>query len=712
MADKPIHFDNQKERWLKYGVNVVVASIVVILLAWVIVYLAQHTNRRWDTTATSAYSLKPQTLNILKDVKAKTKLVSLYRTEAFDPKTHEMKQSPEAEAVADLLDEYRRDCNNIDVDVIDPDKNNAKVEALISDVSKKYGGETKKYEDLIAAYAPAYDKIKGLAADQVKAVANFPKDKYPQDDLGQNEEAAVEQGQILIKKLNASDEKIKRLHGDKPPDYVGIKEEIADQTQYLSEVSKQINDIFAKGKGDKRLPDEIRQYMTNAPAMYTQIGKIADDLNKKTKDLGALKLDDLRTSLKAKDCVLVIGDTDMRVIPKDQMWKADMEKLRQYTQGEEIKEKFAGEQAISTALLALNQNKKPKVCFLRAGGAPLTSQGSFFGRGGGPFSEVAARLRDYNFDVSEKDLTGMYAMQAQMQQQPAEPEPTDDQIKDAIWVVINSPTQENPMGGPPPSINAKVADHLNAGGSALILNNLRADNLTDVLKPWGIELHNDAVDVHEPIKAPEGSRKGDMVDEASKLPFIFDLRDYGDHPIVRPLRSLRSMLLPLLALKVNKVAGVTTTPIIPLPSNMKTWGETNLESFQDMSTLKYDQGTDIAPPLYGGAVAEKDKGGRLVVIASLQFAVDQYLNEPDPQLLAQRIFAARFPANGELFQNSIFWLAKMEPMIAISPAAMEVARIEPMSEGAKNFWKTGMLLIILPGLVVVAGAMVYFMRQD
>ena len=40
-------------------------------------------------------------------------------------------------------------------------------------------------------------------------------------------------------------------------------------------------------------------------------------------DLGALKLDDLRTSLKAKDSVLVIGDTDMRVIPFDLMWKVD-----------------------------------------------------------------------------------------------------------------------------------------------------------------------------------------------------------------------------------------------------------------------------------------------------------------------------------------------------------------------------------------------------
>ena len=114
------------------------------------------------------------------------------------------------------------------------------------------------------------------------------------------------------------------------------------------------------------------------------------------------------------------------------------------------------------------------------------------------------------------------------------------------------------------------------------------------------------------------------------------------------------------------------------------------------------------------AIAEKTGGGRLVVIAA-PFPLDEWtdpLRRPDPTLLKQRILASRFPGNMELFCNSVFWLAKMEPMIAISPAAMEVARIEPMGEGALRFWRVGGLLIGLPALVVVAGAMVYFARRD
>ena len=77
-----------------------------------------------------------------------------------------------------------------------------------------------------------------------------------------------------------------------------------------------------------------------------------------------------------------------------------------------------------------------------------------------------------------------------------------------------------------------------------------------------------------------------------------------------------------------------------------------------------------------------------------------------------RTRARRFPGNSELFMNSIYWLSRQETMIAISPAAMDVSRIGDMSRGAQSFWRVGVLLIGLPGLVIVAGAMVWFARRD
>jgi hypothetical protein len=54
----------------------------------------------------------------------------------------------------------------------------------------------------------------------------------------------------------------------------------------------------------------------------------------------------------------------------------------------------------------------------------------------------------------------------------------------------------------------------------------------------------------------------------------------------------------------------------------------------------------------------------------------------------------------------------MEPMIAISPSAMDVSRIQPMSDASEWFWRTGVLLIGLPLLVVLAGGLMYVRRRD
>ena len=70
--------ETQKERWVKYGANVLIASVVVVVLAGLIIYLAQLTRRRIDTTQSGVYSLKPQTVNIIKNLDSKVKLVSLY----------------------------------------------------------------------------------------------------------------------------------------------------------------------------------------------------------------------------------------------------------------------------------------------------------------------------------------------------------------------------------------------------------------------------------------------------------------------------------------------------------------------------------------------------------------------------------------------------------------------------------------------------------
>ncbi len=93
--------------------------------------------------------------------------------------------------------------------------------------------------------------------------------------------------------------------------------------------------------------------------------------------------------------------------------------------------------------------------------------------------------------------------------------------------------------------------------------------------------------------------------------------------------------------------------------------------------------------------------------------ITQYMRVPDVAASQKaRHFVAQFPGNGELAANSFFWLAHLDPMISISPAAMDVSRIDTMSTGALSFWRDGVLLVILPLCVVAAGLFVYMGRRD
>src|SRR5687768_13941251 len=186
-TDKPqlVKHTTQQERWLKYGANVAIASVIVVVLAGLIIYLAQTTRRRIDTTQAGMYSLKPQTVNIIQNLPGKIKLVSLYTpiqgatTDAG--RARQAEHRIRMEAVADLLEEYKRKGKNIDVEIIDPVASPAKVDALITEVTNKYGGEVGKYKDALAAYPAAYERIRTLTTPLLEQITKLPMESLVTD---------------------------------------------------------------------------------------------------------------------------------------------------------------------------------------------------------------------------------------------------------------------------------------------------------------------------------------------------------------------------------------------------------------------------------------------------------------------------------------------------------------------------------------------------
>ena len=734
--------ESQADRWLKYGSNTVVVSLVVVLLAAAVVYVAEKWDHQDDTTTAALYSLKPQTLRLIRDNAQPITITSFYtKAKRGDATYGTAGETASAEAaaaldrqadvVSDLLDEYAAQGKHISVETIDPKLNPSKADALIEQVTDQYGGEVKKYKAFTDALPAKFDAISKIATAE-KAKVQPLRASLPDTDEG------VGLGQVLasvgeIPTLLQQDQKAyeRALH-QKPPDYKGVADSVSAQMTELSSFLAQLGEGFAAYKDKPSVPADVRKYMADAGPVYAELRKQSDALVTEAKGLGELKLDTIREALHQDNAILVRGPKDWKVIRYDQVWKTDARDARAPTAtGAAPHPRFAGEQMITTAILGLEQPAKTKVCFVRAGGAPLAESGQ------GPFSSIAARLRDYNFDVSDKDLTGQYAMQAMQQQQPAAPEPTDADIDDAVWVVFNQVPQANPMmGGPPPGIADKVADHMLhghhwadgkklPGGSAFVFATPKGDTLDAAAKPFGLTIRSDAMACHTLVKADGASDPNDIMNQAARVPFIFPIKDWGTSPVTDTLGGLSGVMLEVVPVQAAPVAGgATNKSIVPVPTSPEaplSWGETDLSGLESQSGFdpKFDPATDIPGPLYAAGMGEKPDGSRLLVMGSpFSFqGTDVPLGQnivdmADPELRDRGIFAPLFPGNGEFFMNGVFWLAHDEPMIAISPAAMTVSRIGPMRPASAAFWHLGVLLIGLPGLVLAAGAAAYLSRRD
>jgi hypothetical protein len=307
-------------------------------------------------------------------------------------------------------------------------------------------------------------------------------------------------------------------------------------------------------------------------------------------------------------------------------------------------------------------------------------------------------------------------LQMQMQGMPLPPEATDEQMKGATWIVMVTPQDprqmmQNPAGN---MLGPKLNEHLKSGGSALVMVDPQAERL-DFLKEWGIETKPEYLVIHDRIEG-KGARAEDVTQEWMRQQPVFVLNNYGDHAVTRPLQSLDGLFVPVIPVSTVEAKGVKTTPILPLPNDPKTWGESDLETIRSGKATFSTAGDkpDLAGPFFGGAIAEKDGGkGRLIVIGNRTFALDEYQQIPDvPASRQQGRPVARFPGNSELIANSVFWLTGMDTMIAVSPTALEIPRVAAISPAGLNFLRVGVLIVGLPLVVLMAGSLVYLKRRD
>jgi len=319
---------------------------------------------------------------------------------------------------------------------------------------------------------------------------------------------------------------------------------------------------------------------------------------------------------------------------------------------------FKGEQKFTSAIVELEEAKKPKIVFTTGHGEP--SLDSNEGRG---FARLQQYLGSDNFAIEEWASLG----------KPQVPAGTD-------LVVVAGPTAP---------FNQQELDVLSqfarGGGRVLVLvdpsltaaGHLADSGLRAWLGSWGFTLQDDIV-----------------VDPANLLPFfsaetIF-ASNYGTHPVTEALRQARVPVVFSLARSVRAgkaPQGGTLTELVR--TSPDGWGETDLQHL----TAVQKGPNDLPGPVSLGVALEAGKG-RMVVYGDSDFATNAQLDQP---------------GNANLIANTLNWMVLRESHLGIAAKEPEQVRLSMTPEQRRlNLW---LVVIGLPALALAAGIMVTVRRR-
>jgi ABC-type uncharacterized transport system involved in gliding motility auxiliary subunit len=362
--------------------------------------------------------------------------------------------------------------------------------------------------------------------------------------------------------------------------------------------------------------------------------------------------------------VVFASGNDRRVVDSADLADFDFSGV-QLGQGPEMTG-YKGEQAFTSALLQLSEGRKPKILFTTGHGEHSLDDSAQ--RGLSSSREILGRD---NFEMEEWASLG----------KPAVPPKTD-------LVVIAGPTGSFLQ----PELKA-FSDYVRAGGRMLVLldptlqgSSLVETGLEGWLAGYGVKVGHDIV-----------------VDPSNPMPFFGSetlfVKDYGEHPITKAMRSGSLPVLVSLARSVGKgeaPAGGNVQVSELLRTSSQGWGETDLAHLDQVT--KDDK--DVPGPVSLGVAVEIKSGAagrpaRLVVFGDSDFATNQLVRANG--------------TNAMLLANSLNWLVERETLLGIPPKKTEQVRLSLTAGELRTVYVLS--LLVLPGLAAAAGIYVYFRRR-
>ncbi|MBI1851513.1 MAG: GldG family protein [Planctomycetes bacterium] len=328
--------------------------------------------------------------------------------------------------------------------------------------------------------------------------------------------------------------------------------------------------------------------------------------------------------------------------------------------------KFKGEEAFTSAILNVIEDKQTTLYFVGGHGEAKTDDYSSRGAG-----ELGRFLPRQNIHVSDLPIdTGK------------------DIPPDCDVLVINGP--KKPYSD---AEQAVLRRYLDKGGKAFIMLTAPRDPESDsglgaLLRDYGVEVGTNIVLETDPRHAI--------------LSMTWPLVDsFGDHPITEKMKNLRVLFPETRSVDVaSETHGYDVTTLLRTSEN--SWAETNFASLSsEEAAPAFDAGVDKKGPVSiavavskKAADGEKASGLRMVVTGTSIFAGNQFFGEV---------------SNTDFFMNCVNWLQSRENRITIGAKSLDVPMVTlSLEQSSRLFWFS---IAAMPGLCLVLGGIVYVKRR-
>jgi ABC-type uncharacterized transport system involved in gliding motility auxiliary subunit len=316
------------------------------------------------------------------------------------------------------------------------------------------------------------------------------------------------------------------------------------------------------------------------------------------------------------------------------------------------------EQALTSAIIKVSRDTVKTVCFVEG-----HDEKSITAADGHGYSKVAAQLTQEDYQTKSVNLVQL-----------------GDVPFDCSVLVEAGPTKA--LFAPETGMIQKYLDN---GGKAMIL--LDPDSEADfsaLFSEWNISAPNNTV--------LDASGMGRFVGTGPTVPLV---TDYGTSPISKNFGKTMAAFDMARTVSPANESGSAVVVSELLKTSAASFAVKKLVIVNNQ--VKVDTKTDQRGPLTLGVSAEKkvgEKSARLVVIGDSDFASNGWLAAP---------------RNGDLFANSINWLAEDEDLISIRPKSETDRRVNLTETQQRGLnW---MSLFVLPGVVMLTGVYIWWKRR-